>query len=63
MADVSGLIAEMGINFLSAASFFHDDFCILVFRVQTDDISPIVAELKKRDYQIIGPEQFEDQWQ
>lgn len=62
MAEVSGLIAEMGMNFVSAASFYHDGFYILVFRVETDDITPIVEELKKRGYNIVGPEQFEDQW-
>lgn len=63
MADVSGLISMMGLNFVSAASFYHNDECILVFRVQTADLSPIIAELEERGYTIVGPEKFADQWQ
>ncbi len=62
MAEVSGLIADMGLNFVSAASFCHDNIYILVFRVQTADLNPILEELKKRGYGIVGPEQFADQW-
>ena len=62
MAEVSNLIAEMGINFVSASSFYHDDSYILVFRVETEDLKPILDELKKRDFQIIGPETFSDTW-
>ena len=63
MAEVSGLIHEMGLNFVSAASFCHNSTYILVFRVQTADLQPIIAELEKRSYRIVGPEQFADQWQ
>lgn len=63
MADVSGLISMMGLNFVSAASFYHNSECILVFRVQTADLSPIIAELEDRGYKIVGPEKFADQWQ
>jgi acetoin utilization protein AcuB len=60
MAEVSKIISDMGINFLSAASFFMGDDCILVFRVQADDISPILDILKEKNYEIIGPEHFKD---
>jgi acetoin utilization protein AcuB len=62
MAEVSGMIAEMGMNFLSAASFYHDGHYILVFRVETDDLTPVLQELENRRYKIVGPEQFQDQW-
>ena len=62
MAEVSGLISDMGLNFVSAASFCHDSVYILVFRVQTADLTPIIKELEKRGYRIVGPEQFADQW-
>ena len=62
MAEVSNIIAEMGINFLSAASFFHKDDVILVFRVQTDDVEPVIARLKERNYTIVGPEYFAGAW-
>lgn len=63
MAEVSGLISDMKLNFVSAASFCHNSSYILVFRVQTADVTPILAELTKRGYKIVGPEQFADQWQ
>lgn len=62
MAEVSNMIADMGLNFVSAASFLHQDKYVLVFRIQTDDLTPVFEELKKRDYQIVGPEQFSAEW-
>jgi len=62
MAEVSNIISEMGINFVSAASFYHKNSCILVFRVETDDLSPIVEALKERKFNIVGPEHFAAEW-
>ncbi|MFH2133355.1 MAG: CBS domain-containing protein [bacterium] len=62
MAEVANMISDMGINFVSAASFYHDDTYILVFRIQTNDLTPVFEELKKRNFKIVGPEQFADQW-
>lgn len=62
MAEVSKMIAEMEINFVSAASFYHDDTCILVFRIETDNLFPVIEELKKRGYEILGPERFAHLW-
>jgi acetoin utilization protein AcuB len=62
MAEVSKIISDMGLNFLSAASFYHDDTCILVFRVQTEDLTPIINILKERNYNIVGPEYFSGSW-
>ena len=62
MAEVSNMIAEMGLNFVSAASFLHGDKYILVFRIQTNDLTPVFEELKKREYTIVGPEQFSAEW-
>jgi acetoin utilization protein AcuB len=62
MAEVANIISNMGINFVSAASFYHNDICILVFRVQTDDLSPIIKTLKDRNYSIVGPEYFAEEW-
>ncbi|NQU63812.1 MAG: ACT domain-containing protein, partial [SAR324 cluster bacterium] len=62
MAEVSNMISEMGINFVSASSFFHDDIYILVFRIETDDISPVTKELEKRGFEIITPDQFAHKW-
>ncbi len=62
MAEVSKIIFDMGINFVSAASFYHNDICILVFRVETDDLSPILETLKDRNYTVLGPEFFVKAW-
>ena len=62
MAEVSKIISDMGINFLSAASFFRGETCILVFRVQTQDLTPIIKILKERNYNILGPEDFSHMW-
>lgn len=62
MAEVSNMIAEMGLNFVSAASFMHDDKYILVFRIETDNLTPVLDELTKRDYTIVGPERFASEW-
>ena len=62
MADVSRIISDMGINFVSASSFYHGDNCILVFRVQTEDLTPILKILKERNYNIVGPEYFAQTW-
>ena len=62
MAEVSNIISDMGLNFVSAASFYHNDTCILVFRVQADDISPVIEALKEREYNIVGPDYFAKEW-
>lgn len=62
LAEVSKLISDMGINFVSAASFFHGSTYILVFRVETEDLRPIIKVLKERKYNIVGPEYFADAW-
>ena len=62
MAEISNIIYEMGLNFVSAASFYHNDDCILVFRIETDDLSLVLNALKERKYKIVGPEYFENEW-
>ncbi len=62
MAEVSNMISEMGINFVSASSFFHDDIYILVFRIETDDMSPVIEELNKRNFEMVTPDQFAHKW-
>jgi acetoin utilization protein AcuB len=62
MAEVATLISDMGYNFVSAASFFHKDSVILVFRVSADDLLPILEALKQRDYNILTPDFFNEEW-
>ena len=63
MAEVSTLISEMGFNLVSAASFYHKDTCILVFRVETEDLTPILKILRERKYNIIDADYFAKEWQ
>ena len=53
MSEVALMLNEMGMNLVSVASFFRGDICILEFKVQTDNISPVTDELEKRGYKII----------
>jgi len=63
IAEVSSFIAELGFSIISTGTFFHQNKRIVVLRVQTDDPTPIVKELINRNYTIIGPEDFADQWE
>ena len=62
MAEVAKIISDMGMNFVSAASFYRNDTCILVFRVQADDLTPIFTVLKSRGYNVVGPDYFAKEW-
>lgn len=62
IAEVSSLIFKMGISIISTATFFHRDRRMVVFRVQTDDQGPIVKELIKLNYNVVGPENFRSEW-
>ena len=62
MAEVANIVSSLEINFVSAASFYHNDICILVFRVETDDLSPILKALEERGYNIIDADYFAEDW-
>ncbi|MFO7728652.1 MAG: CBS domain-containing protein [Desulfonatronovibrio sp.] len=62
IAEVSSLIFNMGISIISTATFFHNDSRMVVFRVQTEDQGPIVKELVKLGYKVVGPEDFRSEW-
>ncbi|WP_028575206.1 CBS domain-containing protein [Desulfonatronovibrio hydrogenovorans] len=62
IAEVSGLIFNMGISIISTATFFHKQSRMVVFRVQTDDQGPIVKELVSLGYKVVGPEDFRLEW-
>jgi hypothetical protein len=62
MAEVAKIISDMGMNFVSAASFYRNDTCILVFRVQADDLTPIFGALESRGYNVVGPDHFAREW-
>ncbi len=62
MAEVAKMISDRGMNFVSAASFYRNDTCILVFRVQTADLTPILNALESRGYRVVGADYFAKEW-
>ncbi len=62
MAEVAGLISDMGVSIIATGTFFHDSRRIVVFRVQTQDPTPIAKELHGRGFVLVGPETFASEW-
>lgn len=60
--EVSGIISKMGVSIISTGTFYHDSKRIVVFRVKTDDPTPIAKALHDVGYTLVGPETFEDTW-
>ncbi|MEF2145752.1 MAG: CBS domain-containing protein [Desulfovibrionaceae bacterium] len=61
--EVSGVIKDMGKSIISTATFFHNGTRIVVLRVDSDDPKPIEAAIAARGYRIVGPKDFEKEWQ
>jgi acetoin utilization protein AcuB len=62
LSDVSNIIKEHKINIQSVLVYpsFHDPSRkILVFRIQSIDLRPLLKTLKQRNYQIIWPTELE----
>lgn len=57
--EVSTVIADLGISIIATGTFFHNGERVVVFRVKTDDPSPIINAIKERGYEIVGPEDFQ----
>ncbi len=62
LREVSGLIADMGLSIISTGTFYHKDRRLVVVRVATDDPSKVAAALQERNYQVVGPMDFMDEW-
>lgn len=63
IAEVSKLIADLNISIISTGTFFHANKRMVVFRVQTEDPTPILKKLLKRKYKVVGPEDFGKEWE
>ena len=63
IAEVAGIISGMGIGIIATGTFFHDGKRIVVFRVKTDDPTPIAKVLHERGYVLVGPDTFAPEWQ
>ena len=62
IAEVSNVIFSMGISIISTATFYHRGRRMVVFRVKTDDPSPINEALMQRGYTLVGPAHFAAEW-
>ncbi len=62
MAEVSSLISDIGVSIIATGTFYHDSRRIVVFRVQTEDPTPIAKELHERGYKLVGPDTFAGEW-
>lgn len=60
--EVSKIIFEMGVSIIATGTFFHDGKRIVVFRVKTDDPTPIAKALHEVGYSLVGPETFAESW-
>ncbi|WP_457571106.1 CBS domain-containing protein [Desulfovulcanus sp.] len=63
IAEVSTIIANLGISIISTGTFFHGKRRLVVFRVKTDDPSPIEEALKNHNYRLVTAEDFTGEWE
>ena len=62
ICEVSGIISDMGISIIATGTFYHDSKRLVVFRVKTDDPTPIGKALTEKGYKLVGPDTFEREW-
>jgi acetoin utilization protein AcuB len=62
MSNVTRLIAEMGVNIIATATFYHAGARMLVFRVGLDDPSKVVSVLTENGYNVVRPEDMAKEW-
>lgn len=61
--EVAGLIQGMGLSIISTGTFFHNGDRIVVVRVATDNPKPVEEAIAKAGYKIVGPADFQGDWQ
>ena len=62
MADVTGIVTDLGGNIVSMSTFFRDDKRMMVFRITADDVDVVKKGLEDQGYRIIGPDHFVHEW-
>lgn len=62
LAEVSGIIKNMGIGIISTGTFFQNGERMVVIRVATDDASSVEKAIAEAGYRIVGPQDFETDW-
>ncbi len=62
MANVTKLIADMGVNIIATATFYHAGARMLVLRIGVEDPDEVVRVLKDHDYKVVRPEDVAREW-
>lgn len=62
LKEVSSIIFDLGYSIISTGTFFHDDRRMVVIRVNTENPASIAAALSKVGYEIVGAEDFRNEW-
>lgn len=60
--DASSIIAQQGISIIAMGTFYHDSRRMVVFRLKTDDPTAVLNALKEKGYQLVGPNDFAQEW-
>ncbi len=63
LKHVSSLIDDLGYSIISTGTFNHQSRRMVVIRVNTDNPSSVAASLQKNGYDVVGPEDFRDEWE
>ena len=62
MADVTGIVTDMGGNIVSMSTFYRNEKRLMVFRITADNVEEVKNALEDQGYHIIGPEHFAHEW-
>ncbi len=62
LADVSGIITDMGISIISTGTYFHNGDRMVVIRIAIDDATAVESALTDVGYKLVGPKDFESDW-
>ena len=62
MANVTKLIADMGVNIIATATFYHAGARMLVLRIGVENPDEVVRVLKDHDYKVVRPEDVAREW-
>ncbi|XPV75711.1 MAG: CBS domain-containing protein [Desulfovibrio sp.] len=63
LKDVSSIIDSLGYGIISTGTFNHDKRRMVVIRVTADNPSSVAAALQKKGYDVVGPEDFKNEWE
>ncbi|GAU08188.1 CBS domain-containing protein [Desulfoplanes formicivorans] len=62
MASVTRLLADMGVNIIATATFYHATARMLVFRIGVEEPEKVVSALKQEGYRVLGPKDVAREW-